>query len=120
MKTPLTKPSSALKKKASTRVARRRAAPQKAFIRIQVDASLKKKAEGLFNNLGLDTPTAIRIFLDQAIRSRGLPFEVNEFNAETVEALQEAERISRDPNTKSYADFSELLNEVLGEMKNEV
>lgn len=36
-------------------------------------------------------------------------------NAETREAIEEAERIAHDPNVKSYKNFSELLEEVLAE-----
>lgn len=33
-------------------------------------------------------------------------------NAETIEAMKEADEISRDPNTKRYASFAEILAEV--------
>jgi hypothetical protein len=39
----------------------------------------------------------------------------HEPNAETREALEEAEKITYDPNAKSYKNFSELLEEVLAE-----
>ena len=77
---------------------------------------MKKEADALFNNLGLDTPTAMRIFLGKAVRERGLPFEVNQFNAETLEALEEAERISRDPNAKGYTDVDEMMREILADV----
>jgi len=95
---------------------------QTALIQVSVDEDFKKEVDGIFENLGFDTSTAIRIFLKQAVRWNGLPFEVREFipNAETIAAMEEADRISRDPNVKSYANFSELLEEVREEMKNEV
>lgn len=87
---------------------------QNALIQVRVDDSLKKEADALFTDLGFDTPTAIRIFLKQAIKQHGLPFEVVQHvpNAETIAAMEEADRISRDPNTKRYHSFSELLQEV--------
>ncbi|MCL2054580.1 MAG: hypothetical protein FWG90_09160 [Oscillospiraceae bacterium] len=36
-------------------------------------------------------------------------------NAETIAAMEEAERISSDPNTKRYSNFAELLEDVLSE-----
>lgn len=89
-----------------------------ALIQVRVDDSLKKDADALFSDLGLDTPTAIRIFLKQAIKRNGLPFDVAQPipNAETIAAIEEAERISRDPSTKRYNNFSELLAEVENEV----
>lgn len=91
---------------------------QNTLIQVRVDDSLKKDADALFSDLGLDTPTAIRIFLKQAIKRHGLPFDVAQPvpNAETIAAMEEADRISRDPQTKRYKDFSELLAEVQDEV----
>lgn len=36
-----------------------------------------------------------------------------EFNQETLEALEEAERISRDRNVKSYTDVKTMFREIL-------
>ena len=36
-----------------------------------------------------------------------------ELNKETLEALEEAERISKDPNVKSYTDVKEMFREIL-------
>lgn len=87
---------------------------QNTLIQVRVEDSLKKDADALFSDLGLDTPTAIRIFLKQAIKRNGLPFDVSQPvpNAETIAAMEEADRISCNPSTKRYSNFSELLAEV--------
>ncbi len=36
-----------------------------------------------------------------------------EFNKETLEAFEESERISKDPNAKSYTDVKEMFREIL-------
>ena len=36
-----------------------------------------------------------------------------ELNKETLEAFEEAERISKDPNVKSYTDVREMFREIL-------
>ena len=36
-----------------------------------------------------------------------------EFNKETLEAFEEAERISKDPNAKSYTNVQEMFREIL-------
>lgn len=89
---------------------------QNALIQIRIDENIKKDADALFSDLGLDTPTAIRIFLNQAIRRHGLPFDVSlSPSAETIAAMEEADNISRDPHSKKYTNFSELVAEVQNE-----
>jgi len=91
---------------------------QNTLIQVRIDDSLKKDADTLFSDLGLDPPPAIRIFLKQAIKRHGLPFDVTQPtpNPETIAAMEEANSISRDPATKRYKDFSELLAEVENEI----
>ena len=45
-------------------------------INIRVDSNVKNKAQHVFSALGLDITTAINIFLRQAIRKNGIPFEL--------------------------------------------
>ncbi len=45
-------------------------------INIRTDEELKKDCEQLFEDLGLNMTTAINIFLRQALRVGGIPFEV--------------------------------------------
>lgn len=47
-----------------------------ATLQIRIDDMLKKQADALFSSLGLDTSTAIRIFLKASIENAGLPFSV--------------------------------------------
>jgi DNA-damage-inducible protein J len=46
-------------------------------LQIRIDQGLKADAERLFVEMGLDTPTAVRMFLKQAVINRGLPFAVS-------------------------------------------
>lgn len=50
---------------------------QDALVQVKVDNELKTKASNIYNTLGLDLPTAIRIFLRASIASKGLPFALN-------------------------------------------
>ena len=45
-----------------------------ATLQIRIDDSLKQKSDSLFSGLGLDTPTAVRIFLTVAQEYQGFPF----------------------------------------------
>lgn len=47
-----------------------------ATVQVRVDAETKKAADDLFTSLGLDTPTAIRMFLSKSVSIGGLPFNV--------------------------------------------
>ena len=62
-----------------------------ATIQIRVDDRVKMAADSLFNSLGLDTSTAIRMFLSAAIEKDGLPFAVKRRkpNADLLEAIQD-------------------------------
>ena len=83
-------------------------------INIRMDKDLKEQAESLFSDLGMNMTTAFNIFLRQSVRQGKIPFEIslNKPNAITIAAIEEAEIISRDPKTKKYSSFSELLAEV--------
>ncbi|WP_342547471.1 type II toxin-antitoxin system RelB/DinJ family antitoxin [Paenibacillus sp. FSL P2-0089] len=45
-------------------------------INIRIDEDLKKEAELLFSDLGLNMTTAINIFVRQSLRQGGIPFEI--------------------------------------------
>ena len=43
---------------------------------IRTNKELKDKAQELFRELGMDTSTAVNVFLRQAVRENRIPFEV--------------------------------------------
>lgn len=47
-----------------------------ATLQIRIDDTLKSEADALFASLGLDTTTAVRIFLNAAVENAGIPFSV--------------------------------------------
>jgi len=47
-----------------------------ATIQVRVDNNMKNAADSLFSALGLDTSTAVRMFIAAALNNNGLPFEV--------------------------------------------
>ncbi len=61
---------------------------------LRMEPELKAKASELFQALGMDLSTATGIFYRQALRCRGLPFEVklDEPNQVTYEAMEAAEK----------------------------
>ena len=83
-------------------------------ISIRMDAELKTRADALFNELGMNLTTAFNIFVRQSLREGRIPFEItlNQPNRETLAALLEAERISKDPEVKGYSDLDELFRDL--------
>ena len=45
-------------------------------VNIRMDEELKKQADYLFNELGLNMSAAVNMFVRQAVRNGGIPFEV--------------------------------------------
>lgn len=84
-------------------------------INVRVDENLKKEAEGLFNDLGLNMSSAITMFLKTAVRYDGIPFQLhrNKMNSETLEALAEYDEMKTHPEKyKRYSSFSDLVEDV--------
>ena len=44
------------------------------LVQFRIDDNLKNSAVDLFSKLGMDLPTAIRIFLTRSVQVRGIPF----------------------------------------------
>lgn len=62
-------------------------------VNIRMDEQLKKEAELLFKEIGLNMSAAVNMFVKQVIRQRKIPFEITaEPKAEILTALQEADR----------------------------
>ena len=65
-----------------------------ATIQIRIDDNMKAEADSLFSALGLDTSTAVRMFIASALEHNGLPFAVRRSstrkpNAELHEAMED-------------------------------
>lgn len=86
-----------------------------AVLQTRVDTETKLEAESLFDSLGLDITTAIRLFLRQAINQQRIPFDIvppkYNFSEETLAAIDEARRISKDSSIKSYSSTKELFED---------
>lgn len=85
---------------------------------IRIEESTKKQAVKLLEGLGLNLSDAVNMFLKQVILHGGIPFEVKypEFKPEVIEAMEEAKRISHDPNVKHYSSFKEALEDIDNEI----
>ena len=80
---------------------------------IQMNKDIKEQAQEIFSELGIDMTTAINVFLRQAIRYRGFPFEVrieepNEITVAAMEAVKKGEDMYGPFD--SVAELMEALN----------
>jgi DNA-damage-inducible protein J len=61
-----------------------------ATVRARIEPKLKEETEHIFDELGISTTEAIRIFFTQVKLHKGLPFEVNVPNSVTEKAILDA------------------------------
>lgn len=85
-------------------------------INVRVSADVKKQAQDIFGQLGLDLTTAVNIFLRQVILNNGLPFEVKLKvpNQKTLEAMEEVKIMEQNPEHYSgYKEISTMIQDIL-------
>lgn len=85
-------------------------------VTIRMDEGLKKQADTLFNELGLNLSTAFNIFVRQAVREQSIPFVIskNRSNSETLAAIEEVQIRKADPSIgKSYSSASQMMEDLL-------
>ena len=80
-------------------------------IQLRVDDDLKSAADELFASLGLDTSTAIRIFLTMSIETGGLPFEVKNPNLSLRQAMDDV--LYKRNLSKPYNNVKDAINAML-------
>ena len=85
--------------------------PKTASINVRLDSDIKQNAEAVYSRYGLSLAEAVTVFIHQSCNVGGLPFDLRppRPNAESLAAMAEAERISRDPNVKGYRDIDALF-----------
>ena len=85
-------------------------------VTIRIDENLKKQADTLFGELGLNLSTAFNIFVRQAVREQSIPFIIanRQPNTETLAAIEEVQKMKADPSLgKSYTDVSQMMEDLL-------
>jgi DNA-damage-inducible protein J len=74
-----------------------------ATVRARVESELKEETELIFEQLGISTTEAIRIFFKQVQLQKGLPFDMKVPNEVTQKALHEA-RMRKNLTTSKGTD----------------
>lgn len=84
-------------------------------LNIRIEPELKKEVEITLNDLGMNIADAVTIFLKQVVMTESIPFIIRKpkFSDEMLEAIAEAEDISKNPDKyKSYNNLSEILEDI--------
>ena len=87
-------------------------------INIRMDTDLKKQFEAFCADMGMTMTTAFNIFARKAVREYRIPFEISGDapNTETIDAIQEVQRLKADPSLgKTYSNVEELMDELLAD-----
>ncbi len=85
----------------------------KTNMNIRMDSEIKKQAEQIFSEFGINMTTAINIFLRQAIRENGLPFQLKLYspNAITIEAINEGKDIIKKGKSR-FSSPNEMFSDL--------
>ena len=87
------------------------------MLQVRVSDKIKNKASELFNTIGIDISTAVRIFLLKCIAVGGLPFEMN-INNSTVKALAALERMGQKSKELGNDQLTlDEINEIIAEFR---
>ena len=63
---------------------------KRVVVQAKVEPALKREAEAVFRELGLNTSQAIALFFEQVRLCKGMPFDVRVPNEETLKALADS------------------------------
>ena len=79
------------------------------MLQVRIDDEIKNKASEIFNALGIDLSTAVRIFLLKSIAVGGIPFEMN-INSSGIKAMEAMERMGQ--KSKELGNDKMTLDEI--------
>jgi len=83
-------------------------------IQIRIDKMTKSKAKKVFESIGLDMSSAIKMFLHQTINLGTLPYEIRDKNGFTFRQTREIKESLKDAkkNPKGYKNLNEMIEDI--------
>ena len=81
------------------------------IVNFRLDENIKKALEKVCKDMGMSMSTAINIYLRQIARQKAIPFIISSapvLSRDTLEAIDEGDRIAHDPNVPGYRDMESL------------
>ena len=85
---------------------------------IRIEPELKKEVEEVLKDLGMNIADAVTIYFKQIVLTDSIPLQLKrpKFNKETLNAIEEADDIMKNPeNYKSYNNVYEMIEEIKDE-----
>lgn len=79
-----------------------------AQINFRIDDELKEESKKIFDSLGIDLTTGIKIFLTKVVREKGIPFEMTVRKDNLAQALEEM----KNEDYKSFDSVAELMKDL--------
>jgi len=87
-----------------------------AVVQVRIDDTIKKNAQKILADIGLDLSAAIKIYLKKIIARKGIPFEVITENgltpAQEKAILKAAEEAQKGINVSKPMTMEELIEEL--------
>jgi DNA-damage-inducible protein J len=65
---------------------------KRGYVHSRIDETIKEQASFILDKIGLNVSDAIRLFLNQVVMRKGMPFPVSIPNAETIAAMESSEK----------------------------
>ena len=86
------------------------------LLQLRIDDTLRQEASEIYSQLGLDLPTAIRMFLTRSVQVRGIPFSMTlpEDDYKATTAVAAMKRMSRAAEKNGTSDMT--LDEINAEI----
>lgn len=84
-----------------------------AVLQIRVDEELKNQANAVYNELGIDLSTAIRMFLKKSVLEGGIPFDtkIDQSTLRTILSVDKMRTISEN-NGNSEMSLDEINEQI--------
>ena len=84
-----------------------------ALLQVRIDEELKNQATAIYNEIGIDISTAIRMFLKKSVQEGGLPFDprISPATLTAILAVDKMRTIS-EANGNSEITLDDINNEI--------
>ncbi len=83
-------------------------------LNVRIDKNIKKQAQKVVEELGLDLSSAVKLFLNKVVMTKSIPFELRTVNGYTPEyearLLKEVKNMKK--NGKRYANLDEMWRDL--------
>ena len=82
---------------------------EQVLIQFRADKKLKQEVADIYEQLGIDLPTAFRMFMKRSKQVRGIPFELT-LPEETVTKSEALDEIVQEQQEKTYKSARGILS----------